>query len=114
MRILLVFLVSLFSSHLFAGGFGCTNWPKNMAFVHLKNEGLIDSKLIDHDKTEVKQLASEKLDTDLYREVHLIKYIEKTGNEIKVITINNTSSEECSMSGVEVFLITKIIKGVEP
>jgi hypothetical protein len=107
MRVLLIFFVLLFSSHLFAGGIDCTNWPKNMAFVHLKNEGLIDSKLVNDDKTEVKQLASEKLGTDLYREIYLIKYIEKSGNEIEVITINDTSSEECSMSDVEVFLITK-------
>lgn len=83
------------------------SWATNMAFVHLKNSGITNNKALDFSKTNITLVASEKIDDDLYRQVHLIVFTEKTGNMIKVITVNNASSEECSMSGVQVLVIGK-------
>jgi hypothetical protein len=86
---------------------GTDNWATNMAFTHLKNAGLINNETLDFSKTKTSLLASERIGEDLYRQIHLIKFIEKTGREIDVITVNNASSEECSMSGVVVYLLDR-------
>lgn len=86
---------------------GPNRYPASVAFVYLKNAGITDNYKVDFDKTKVMRLASEKIGTDLYRQVHYIVFTEKSGVKIDVITVNDASSEECSMSGVEVFVVAK-------
>lgn len=75
-----------------------------MAFGYLKDAGLTDNHKLDFTKTKTVRLASEKIGKDLYHQIHYITFIEKSGNKIEVITINDASNEECSMSGVDVFV----------
>jgi hypothetical protein len=82
------------------------NWAAAMAQVHLKNAKLLNSESVDFSRTEVVLMASEKISKDLYRQIHLITFFEKTGHRIEVITSNEASSEECSMSSVQVFVIS--------
>lgn len=84
---------------------GVDRWPTNMAFVLLKNAGITDNQRIDFTKTRTVRLASERIGKGLYRQIHHVKFIEKTGNAIEVITSNEVSDEECSMSEVNVFVI---------
>lgn len=81
------------------------------AFVHLRNKSITDSEKLDHSKTTTERLASEKIGKDLFRQVHLIKFIEKSGNVIDVITVSDASIEECSMSSVDVFVVKEKIIG---
>jgi hypothetical protein len=104
MKILAMFLVLSWSQYLFSSEEGCSSWPINMAFVHLKNKGLIDSNLIEHEKTKASLLKIEKLEDDLYRQMYRIEYVNKSDVVIEVITINDASSEECSMSDVDVYV----------
>jgi hypothetical protein len=90
---------------------GVERWATTMAFVHLKNAGLTDNYKIDFNKTQTTRLASQKIGADLYRQVHHIVFAEKSGKLIEVITSNNASSEECSMSGVEVFVVSQRLGG---
>ena len=83
------------------------NWPSAMAFVHLKNAGVTDNAELDFDKTMTVRLASEQIGKDLYRQVHLVTFTKKSGETIQVITNNDASNEECSMSGVEVYLLSR-------
>jgi len=84
----------------------CTDgWASNMAFSTLKNAGIV--KYIDRGKTKITRLASEKIGEDLYRQVHDIFFTKDTGEIIEVITINDASHEECSMSDVDVFVVSK-------
>jgi hypothetical protein len=85
---------------------GVNRWPTNMAFVHLKNAGITDNHNLDFTKTKTIRLASEKIGKDLYCQVHHVKFTERSGNILEVITVNEVSSEECSMSGVDVFVIS--------
>ena len=104
-----IMLIALSPSLAFTKDPDCTGvdrWPTNMAFVHLKNAGITDNKRIDFTKTKSIRLASEKIGKDLYRQVHHITFIEKSGNTIEVITSNEVSDEECSMSNVDVFVIS--------
>lgn len=78
-----------------------------MAFVHLKNAGLVNNQTIDFGKMDVKRIASDKIAKDLYRQVHLITFTEISGRKVEVITVSDASHEECSMGGVEVFVISR-------
>jgi hypothetical protein len=86
---------------------GVERWPARMAFVHLKNATLIDNERVDFTKTSVVRLASEKVGKDLYRQVHRIQFIEKSGARLEVITVSDASHVEYSMSGVDVFVVAQ-------
>jgi hypothetical protein len=84
-------------------------WPTNMTFVQLKNAGLADNKGIDFSKTKTVRLASEKIGKDLWRQVYLVIYAKKSGGTIEAIAVHDASQEECSMSGVEVFVVSRVL-----
>lgn len=86
---------------------GVERWPAKMAFVHLKNAGIVDNGRIDFTKTSVVRLASEKVGKDLYRQVHRILFIGKSGTRTEVITVSEASHAECSMGGVDVFVVAR-------
>ncbi len=86
---------------------GVDRYPATVAFVHLKNAGLTDNDKVDFTKTKVKRLASEKVGKDLYRQVHLVRFTEVSGGTLEVITVNDASSVECSMSGVEAYVVAR-------
>jgi hypothetical protein len=82
-------------------------WPTNMTFVLLKNAGVVDNTTIDFSKTKTVRLASEKIGKDLWRQVYLVTFTKNSGGHITAIAIHNASNEECSMSGVEIFVVSK-------
>ena len=90
---------------------GVESWATSMAFVHLKNAGLASHDTVDIKKTKTVRLASEKIGKDLYRQIHYVVFTKMAGAKIEVITSNNASSEECSMSGVDVYVISDKIGG---
>lgn len=109
-RRVLIFALLLVSSVANAKTPDCTGpdrWPAAMAFGYLKDVGLIDNENLDFTKTKSIRLASEKKGKDLYRQLHLVTFTEKSGRTIEVITSNDASNVECSMSGVQVFVISK-------
>jgi len=113
MKTLLFCLTCFFaSSSVFAASPDCSGtegWATSMAFVHLKNAGITNNDELDFDKTKTIRLASEKTGKDLYRQIHLVTFTKKSGETIQVITNNDASHEECSMSGVEVYLVSKVL-----
>ncbi|AJW95967.1 hypothetical protein BM43_7025 [Burkholderia gladioli] len=82
-----------------------------MGLVHLKNAGITDPAKLDESRAKAKLIASEKVGKDLYRQVYDITYRERTGNTIEIITSSEASSEECSMSGVDVYVVSRKIIG---
>jgi len=105
--VILTFAFMPFS--VFAAGPDCTGkdrWPTSMAFAYLKNAGLTDNERLDFSKTKTIRLASEKIGKNLYRQVHHIIFKEKSGKKIEVITINEASNSECSMGGLEAFIVS--------
>ncbi|MGT2436057.1 hypothetical protein ACU4GH_09475 [Bradyrhizobium betae] len=93
----------------------CASWPTNMALVHLKNAGLIDIPSVIEAQTRAVRLASEKIGKDLYQQVYDITFRTSDGKTIEVITNSRASSEECSMSGVDVYVVSNRIGGaVQP
>ena len=86
------------------------SWPTTMTFVHLKNFGITDDQKIDSSKTKTVRLASEKIGKDLYHQVYDVTFTEWSGKIIEAIAVHDASQAEYSMSGVEVFVISKHIK----
>lgn len=56
---------------------------------------------------KVRLITSEKIGKDLFRQVHLIQFSVKTGEKLSAITVNEVSSQECSMSNVDVYLVSR-------
>lgn len=86
---------------------GVERWATSMAFVHLKNAGLATNDELDLTKTKTVRLASERVGEDLYRQVHYVAFTKRSGGTIEVVTSNNASSQECSMSGVQIFVVSR-------
>lgn len=82
-------------------------WPTKMAFVHMKNAGLSDNDSIDFSKTKTTRLASEKIGKNLWHQVYYVTFKKKSGGTIDAIAVHDASFEECSMSGVEVFVVAR-------
>ena len=82
-------------------------WPTNMAQTLLKNNGVLKSEEIDSSKTKTTRLASEKLNNDLWHQVYLVTFVSRSGESIQAIVVHDASIEECSMTGVQVFLVSK-------
>ena len=90
---------------------GVDNWAARMSFVHLKNAGFLNSQNIDLKKTKVELIVSKEVSKGLYRQIHLVTFEKKSGEVIKVITINDASIAECSMSAVNVYVISERLGG---
>jgi hypothetical protein len=108
----LLILISLFSVNAFAkpNVRDCAKperWATSMAQVQLKNNGFLKNEDIDFSKTSVTLLAQEKLKKDLYHQIQKVVFTKKDGETIVAITENDASSEECSMTGVKVYSVSK-------
>jgi hypothetical protein len=82
-------------------------WPTNMAQAALKNAGILKNEDIDFSKTKTVRLASEQLQKDLWRQVYVVTFIKKSGEVLQAIAVHNASSEECSITEVQVFVVSK-------
>ena len=80
-----------------------------MAYTSLRGAGLVDSSMGDSTLTKVTRIASEKIGKDLYRQVHLIEFRNASGKGVTVMTVNDASSRECSMSEVSVYLVSQTV-----
>jgi hypothetical protein len=85
---------------------GPDHWAAESAYGALKNAGLVRNETTDYAKTKVILIASEQVGKDIYRQVQHITFTETTGKVIDVITVNDASSDECSISSVQVFLVS--------
>lgn len=85
----------------------CHSWPMNIAKGWLKNAGIADIYRFDETRTKVELLASEKKGKDLYTQVYSIIFYSKDGKSYHVITKSDASNEECSMGGVDSYLVEK-------
>jgi hypothetical protein len=89
------------------------NWPTKMTFGHLKDAGLVNNESIDFTKTKTVRLASEKTGKNLWHQVYHVTFSKKTGEKIEAIAVHDASLQECSMSDVEIFIISRHIQPVD-
>jgi hypothetical protein len=84
---------------------GVGNYAASMAFVLMKNAGLLTNEGVDFTATSVALIASEKIGKDLYRQVHLVTYRLKSGTSVSAIAVNDASHSECSETGVKLYVV---------
>ena len=106
-KFLLVTLLAVLPILSFAKGPDCDSWPMNVSESWLQREGIVDIKNLDESKTKSTLLASEKKAKGLYTQIYHFIFYDTTGNTYEVITNSDASYEECSMSGVDIYLISK-------
>lgn len=90
-------------------GLPCSSWPINIAEAKLQNAGIVKMSELDEAKTKAIPVTIEKIGKDLYKQVYDITWYSKSGEQFRAITVNNASSEECSMSGVTVYVVSRKI-----
>ena len=106
-KLLLVILLAVLPILSFAKGPDCDSWPMNMSEGWLQNAGIVDIINLDESKTKITLLASEKKAKGLYTQIYHFIFYDKIGNSYEIITNNDASYEECSMTGVDIYLISK-------
>ena len=88
---------------------GPDHWAAGMAFAKLKNAGVITSENVDFDHVSSKALLSARIGRDLWRQAFRVVFPLQSGTRIEAIVVSDASSEECSMSDAQVFLISKAL-----
>lgn len=88
---------------------GQDRWPASSVGVHLRNLQLSE-KAGGYDKVVVELLTSERLPPDargraIFRQVHKVT-VHDGEKTFVAVTVNDASRQECSESGVEVFLVS--------
>ncbi|MCO6508467.1 MAG: hypothetical protein J6578_06710 [Snodgrassella sp.] len=102
----LIIILAIFPTLSFAKAPDCHNWPMNITKGWLKNAKITDIYNLDESRTKITLLASEKKKKDLYTQIYHFVFFNKQGNTYEVITQNEASHEECSMSSVNSYLIS--------
>lgn len=98
---LLAVPILVFSFPVFAKSPDCTGverWPANLVESAVVDSGFADRDMLDYNKTKVVRLASEKIGKDLYRQVHRVTFVKKSGESIMAIVVSDASHEDCSMT----------------
>ena len=108
-KFLLVTLLAVLPILSFAKGPDCHSWPMNMSEVWLQNAGIVAIENLNESKTKITLLASEKKAKGLYTQIYHFIFYDSIGNSYETITNNDASYEECSMSGVDVYLIPRSV-----
>ncbi len=78
-----------------------------MTFVLLKNAGVTNNDKVDFTKTKTVRMASQKIGKELYHQVYYVTLTEHSGRTIEAIAVHDASNEECSMTGVELFVVSQ-------
>jgi hypothetical protein len=106
-KLFTIILLSMLPALSFAKAPDCHNWPMNMTKSWLKNASITDIYNLDESRTKITLLASEKKEKDLYTQIYHFIFYDKKGNTYEVITKSDSSYEECSISNVSSYLISK-------
>ena len=85
-------------------------WPTNTAQASLKNAGVLNNKEIDLTKTKTTRLASEKIGKDLWHQVYFVTFFKRSGDKIQAVVVHDASVEECSMTGVQVYVVSRLLE----
>lgn len=107
---LVMFYVAAHSPLLAAAGPDCTapdRWQTTSTLVKLQAAGVVRAADLDLQRTKTVRIASELESAGRYRQIHETTFVTTSGRKVRVITNSLASAEECSESGVEVFVISK-------
>jgi hypothetical protein len=85
-------------------------WQTMSAYSALKAEGELDPAEVNWSRSKTVRLASEPVSAGRYRQIHLTRFVSKSGRTVTVITNSLASHDECSESFLEVFVASKRLR----
>lgn len=88
---------------------GPDQFPTASALVKLANAGLVDRAAINPSMTRVVRLTSARIADNRFRQIHEVTFVERSGRETRVLIDNVVSPDECSETGVQVFVISRVL-----
>lgn len=88
---------------------GPNHWAAGSAYAQLKNAGVVTPEDLDFGDVTSKTILSQRIGKDLWRQAFRVTFPLKSGKRVEAIVVSDASSEECSMSDVQVFLIAKVL-----
>ncbi|PIT54289.1 hypothetical protein BHC44_04115 [Snodgrassella alvi] len=106
-KFFLMLLLGIFPTLSFAKAPNCFSWPMSMTEIWMKNAGIVDIKDLDEPKTKITLMATEKKGKDLYTQIYHFIFYDKYNNSYEIITKIDSSHDECSISSVNGYLISK-------
>lgn len=80
-----------------------------MAYAKLKNAGALTPDSVDFRHVASKTILSQQIGPDLWRQMFRVTFPQKSGKRIEAIVVSDSSSEECSMSDPQVFVISEAL-----
>ena len=86
---------------------GPERYPASEAYVSLKNAGILTPEKVDFAHRQSRMIASQRIGKDLWRQVFRVTFPLKSGRMIEAIVVSDGSTEECSMSSPQIFLVAK-------
>ena len=86
---------------------GPERYPASEAYVYLKNAGVLTPEKVDFAHRKSRIVASQRIGKDLWRQVFHVTFPLKSGRKVETIVVSDASTEECSMSAPQIFLVSK-------
>lgn len=88
---------------------GPDHYAAGVAFATLKNSGALTNENVDFERVKSTTIVSQKIGKDLWRQVFHVTFPLKSGRPAEAIVVSDASSEECSMSTPQIYLISKAL-----
>ena len=88
---------------------GAERYPARVAFAAMKNEGLLNNDNVLWKQVRSRTIASQRIGKNLWRQVFRVTYPQKNGQNVEAIVVENVSTDECSMSEPQIYLISKAL-----
>ena len=85
---------------------GPERWPASTAYAQLKNAGVLSPETVEFDRVTSVRVASERIQPDLWRQVHRVRFPLNSGRVVQVLTVSDASSKECSMGEVQIYVLS--------
>ena len=104
-RLFMTLAIWLMSPHCYAMP-GCISWPLAQSEIEVAG-GVPPVTVIDESKVEYRLIFVKKKKHNLWTQMYYIKHHFRDGHTVSVITENDISREECSISPVDISIIKK-------
>jgi hypothetical protein len=88
---------------------GPEHYPASVAFGAMKNERLLTNYNVLWKQVRSRTIASQQIGKNLWRQVFKVTYPLTTGRSVQAVVVEEVSTDECSMSEPQIYLISKAL-----
>ena len=115
--IIAILIFSVLSNNAYAIEPDCANakgWARPLGYLYFNKSKLLENENFDHTKLSVTRLASERINDNLYHQVHHFAYSKNNGAVVSIIITNDAYTENsdasilrCPVGSVNAYVISK-------